>query len=72
MTTATSDGTAAIAILAAMLKELDARDPGFASAVFRRVEADITLHEGIPAYQGALEDALELIRPEVQRANITG
>ncbi|CAD7335264.1 hypothetical protein FIM10_02020 [Sphingomonadales bacterium 56] len=72
MTTATSDGTAAIAFITAMLKELDVRDPGFANAVFRRIEADIALHEGAPGFQEPLEDALELIRPEVQRASITG
>ena len=72
MTTATSDGTAAIAFITAMLKELDVRDPGLASAVFARVEADAALHAGIPGYHGALEDALEMICPEVHKAAVTG
>lgn len=72
MSNATTDGTAAIAFLTAMMKELDARTPGFAAAVFNRVSADLAHHDGIPAYHEPLADALELISAEFGPPIITG
>ncbi|PZQ21265.1 MAG: hypothetical protein DI569_12615 [Sphingopyxis macrogoltabida] len=72
MSDTTTEATAAFAFMTAILKELDARHAGFADAVFERVEADIILHEAIPAYADHLAEGLSWARAEVIKARATG
>ncbi|MBA4092279.1 MAG: hypothetical protein C0494_17040 [Sphingobium sp.] len=63
-TTDTTAATAAFSFVTAILKELDARDPGFAAAVFTRVEADMAAHNGAGSYPDELAEGLAWARSE--------
>lgn len=53
------------AFVSAILKEMEARDPGFANAVFKHVEADIEQHAAIATYREELTEGLNIIRSEI-------
>lgn len=72
MSDTTTEATAAFAFMTAILKELEKRDPGFADAVFSRVEADMELHEGIAGYIDHLAEGLSWARSELDKAKATG
>lgn len=64
-----TEATAALAFVSAMLQELDMRDPGFAQAVFSRIESDISRHSdgsnrAVASYHDQLVEGLELIKAD--------
>ncbi|MDH2129870.1 hypothetical protein N5J77_01945 [Sphingobium yanoikuyae] len=50
----------AMAFILAMLQELDTRDPGFAEAVFTRVQADAARHAAAGTHR---DDVLAWLNP---------
>lgn len=69
MSDTTTEATAAFAFVSAMLQELDMRDPGFAQAVFTRIESDISRHSdgadpAVMAYHDELVEGLDLIKAD--------
>lgn len=66
-----TEAAAAFAFVSAMLQELDMRDPGFAQAVFTRIEGDIRRHSdgsnrAVAVYHDQLVEGLELIKANLR------
>jgi hypothetical protein len=72
LTDSATEATTAFAFVAAILAELDTRAPGFADAVFARVEADLAMHKGVAEYHEPVANGLEIIRSEFGPSPVTG